>query len=542
MKRVCYGLCFVFFIALLAGCGIKAADNILPADGGAEDTQLASDTNRAETAMTVLNPITEAASGAMIAETKLPEPDSDSSVQWECGTYYSNISVDGLQNFFQELKEDGWRDYSGNELSTELSDGVSEYMLTKGKDLLQIMVFLEDRKEAICNSILIRKDYNLPVAKIRSRENALSKEEAMEEIRRYTDRVQNTEEFPYERENLVGVFEIFIEGAFDKMELQAYAAISDFGFYGCFLIRKGFVSYIGGDLNNACVADIDADGQYELVDVYTVWESGITRFHLMAYTFIDPLYYNSPAEILQVKYANSFVPKEEYRELFLEKVDDTSVKLTGNNEDYGLIRIEEDTLVVDHMEKFPFDEWARYYSQDILKGIDKVIPEAPPEIKITIDGTDIGYTVRETDWNGTVQEYTLNDAYNEIIAGHPFIPTFRLGGMIEHDISRAVIFDFGKSIPDSVLIYDAMLHTDGGLRYGERLIQKQIFKIVDESHIQFDLKQHMSYFLSSNSQDYQRDWYRLFRVVCRWGENECTYAFLFNTGSTEILEEPSKQP
>jgi hypothetical protein len=55
------------------------------------------------------------------------------------------------------------------------------------------------------------------------------------------------------------------------------------------------------------------------------------------------------------------------------------------------------------------------------------------------------------------------------------------------------------------------------------------------SQVKICLQQHMSYYLSSNSKDYERDWLRLFRVVCKWSYNECTYAFLMNTGQTEAL-------
>lgn len=507
MKRNYLILCLAFFITLFTGCGIKAAD-----------------------------------SGTAAEAPKVPEPDSMNYVSWDCGTYYSNISADNIKAFLQKLKEDGWTDFNGDEFSDGLTDGISEYMLIRGDDLLQFMINLTDRTEAICNSILVREDSNLPIGEIKSRMDTVSKADAKECIQQYVNRVQNSEEFPFAAENLIGVFEIFPEGAFEKMDLQAFAAISDSGFYGCFLIRKGVISYVGGNLDNACIADIDADGKYELVDLYTAWEGNIIKINLMAYTYINPISFNSNTEILQVEYSNCFVPKQGYEELFLKKAGDNDIKLTGNGVDYGDLRIDGTSLVVDRMEEFPFDEWAKYYSQDILKEFDKAVPASPPDIGITVDGTTVGYTVRETDWDKKVQEYTIADAFKEITAKEQSIPTFNLSNRIEFDLSKPVIFDFGNSIPDSITIYDAMLDTDGSVRYGERLIQNQIFKIIDKSHVQFDLKQHMSYFLSSNTGDYERDWYRLFRVVCKWGENECTYAFLINTGSEEKFTEPTELP
>lgn len=533
MKRIFQILSLVVLITLLAGCGIKDTEDILGSGSEVMDKEVPPDTSCVNSTTLTESPAAETVSEEIMEEFKVPEPESANSVEWECGTYYSDISFEKLQAFFLKLKEAGWKDYYGKELTTEFADGISEYMLTREDDLLQIMVYLFDRTQSISNSILIKKDSNLPIDQIRVRENVITKADAKEQIQQYVNRVQNTEEFPYAIENLIGVFEIFIEDAYTKMELQAYTAVSDSGFYGCFLIRKGVVSYVGGDLRNACVADIDSDGKYELVDLYTVWESGIYKTNLIAYTYINPIDFNSLTEMLQVRYSNCFVPKGEYTELFLEKSDDQTVKLVGNSKDYGTIKIDGVKLVVDHMGDFPFDEWSKYYSQDILKGFPKVIPASPPVIAITVDGTEIKYSVSETDWNGTVQEYTVPAAFKELTSEDQFIPTFKLSNMVEDNYSMPVVIDFGESIPDSIVIYDAMLDTDGSIRYGGNLIPKQSFKINDQSHIQYDLKQHMSYYLSSNTGDYNRDWYRLFRVVCSWGENECTYAFLINTGNTE---------
>jgi hypothetical protein len=189
------------------------------------------------------------------------------------------------------------------------------------------------------------------------------------------------------------------------------------------------------------------------------------------------------------------------------------------------------------MEEFPYDEWDYYYNQDILMNIEKIIPDSPPDIMISIEGNALDYTVKETKWGGSEKEYTISDAYHEITDKDRFIPTYNLGNVIEIEFARSVIIDFGSSIPDSIQVYDAMLNENGGIRYGERLIEKRTVKIMDDSQVQFNLRQHMSYFLSSNSEDYKRDWYRLFRIVCTWGEKECVYAILINTGSEEKVAE-----
>jgi len=470
---------------------------------------------------------------------EIPAPSSNASVDWECGTYYSDISEANLKSYLKLLMENGWKDLLGNTISTEVADGTSEYTLYKGNDLLQIMTFLVDPEVSICNGILIKLDKNIAIADIRNRNNALSKSEAQEKIQDNIENMPNQKEIPSTRRIVTGVFEIFIDDAFEKMNLQAYAAISDNGFTGCFLIRKDVVSHIPGSLNNTCVADIDVDSKYELIDLYG-FGSGIFRYQLTAYDFsILPNYCSSIIEHLNRKYYNCFVPKSGYAELVLKKIDDTTVKLVGDGKEYGTLKVNGQNLVVENMQEFPFEEWSKTYDQSILPDLVKEIPSAPPEIKISIDDLGIDYEIRKTQWNGETLYFNSKDAFATIIDKQKFIPTFSLRGIEDmYDIGgRVVTIDFGNSIPDSIQVYDSMFDKQGSTQNSAMLDMERTVKIVDDSRVQFNLQQHMALYLSSNLEDYKKDWYRVFRIVCKWDANECSYVFMINTGMTETLTE-----
>lgn len=512
-------------ITMMSGCGTKSLDKTSDIIMNVTDTNSfnTDDTNAENTNTNTL---------------VIPTPTSNASVDWECGTYYSDISEENLKTYLKLLVEDGWKDLQGNTISTEIANGTSEYTLCKGNNLLQIMTFLENPEVSICNSILIKLDENISIADIKNRSGALSKSEATEKIKDNIDNMSEQEEIPSTKRNVTGVFEIFIDDAFEKMNLQAYAAISDNGITGCFLIRKDVVSHVLGDLNNTCVADINVDGKYELLDLFG-WGSGIFRYELTAYDCVNPINFNSLTEILHRKYYNCFVPKNGYSELFLKKIDDTTVKLVGDGKEYGILKVNGQALVVENMKEFPFDEWSKSYDQSMLPDLVKEILSAPPEIKISIDDLSIDYETRKTQWNGETIYFNSKDAFATIIDKQKFIPTFSLSGMESMDTvgGRTVTIDFGNSIPDSIQVYDSMFDEQGNTKNSGMLDLEQTVKIVDGSSVQFNLKQHMAIYLSSNSDDYKKDWYRVFRIVCRWGANECTYAFMINTGMTEALTE-----
>lgn len=464
----------------------------------------------------------------------IPQPDSLNQVDWECGTYYSDISAKQIEAYLQKLKEDGWKSLDGTEMIFQVAKGVSLFQFYKENCLLQMIIRIEDRENAMVNSILVRQDQDISIEEVRDLQNETTLDEAMTKIQSNVDDLVKEKLIPTARGNIIGIFEIFIDNAYEKMGIQAYAAVSEYGFSGCFLIHQGITSYVEGNLENACIADIDTDGAYELVDLFSDWNKGIQRINMIAYEYTAPDMLGLRIELLQRKYENCFVPKSGYEVLKLKKEDETTIRVIDEAKDYGKLRAEGSSLQVEDGEAFPFEVWSTSYDQKLLLDFDKVMPETPPEVVISVDRLSLDYIVQEG-------ELTIADAFKEIKAREQFIPTFHLGGFSMMEVSKRIRINFGNSIPDSILVYDAMLNENGSVRYGEKHIEEQAVKILDSSNIEFNLKQQMSYYLSSNMEDYERDWYRLFRVVCRWGEMEATYAFLVNTGNYEKLTEIEDQ-
>lgn len=466
----------------------------------------------------------------------IPIPESNNSVKWECGTYYSDISEEKLHTYLEKLSEDGWSEVYDKEFNTEVRKGTTEYTLIRGEQLLQIMIFFHDPSASISNSILVKVDENISKDDILQRKDALSKEEASDIIRTELETVVEQGDIPASRQNFSGLFELFIEDAYERLQVQAFAATGENGFAGCFLVRKGVASYVKGDLQNACIIDIDGDKKYEVVDLVTQWSDGIYIIHLLSYEYRNPEYFSSLTEILIPQYSNCFV-SQDFHSLQLQRTD-KDVKLIDDERDYGKIIMKDNMLFPEKLDEFPYDQWSLAYDQENLLNIEKEDPSEPPELFISVDGVGIDYVVRKTKWKDISEAYSMSEELAKLTEKADFIPTFTLGGFgggIEE--SRLVTLDFGNSIPDTIVVKDAMLDERGAVRYGDKLILDQSVKILDQSRVQFNLTQHFAYGLSSNSADYQKDWQRLFWVICTWGEKECVYTFLINTG---MEEKPAK--
>lgn len=544
MKKTKLFLQIALTLLVVVGCGVMlysfTSDTDLKASITKEPDLITSNVKASNTKASNTNESGTKATNAMATNTSdqldLPFPSSNASVDWECGTYYSDISVENMELYLQLLEESGWKGMQGEAISTEVIEGTTQYCLFKGDGLLQIMISLKDKEVAICNSILVRLEKKVSLSEIEHREDALTKDEALDKIQENLTELLKQGEIPYSKGSVIGVFEIYLEDAYDNLQLQAYAAISDGGFTGCFLIRRGIVSYVKGNLSNACIVDIDGDGKYEIVDLYTTWITGIYKIELTAYEYSTPIFFSSNTQILQRKYYNSFVPEEGYEELHLEKVDNTTVKLTGALA-YGMIGVKGTSLVVDAKEKFPFIEWAVSYDQSQLVNLEKEIPTTPPPIIITMEGLSLDYVVAKTKWDTVDHDFTTANALKSILEKTSFLPTIKLSGISMQELNKTMVINFGNCMPDSIKVYDAMLDDQGAVRYGDKLIMEQAVKILDGSRVSFDIRQHVGYSLSSYSGDYEKEWRRLFWVECRWGKKECSYAVLINTGNVENLTE-----
>jgi hypothetical protein len=512
MRKIMIILVIILLTSSLAACVPKAND--LGESGGTDQKTKATDVSN------------ESGDNTQINSAAIPVPLSSYSCEWECGTYYSDISPSAIKRYLQVLKKDGWKDMEGNELSDEVQKGTSQYILTKGSSILQIMVFLDNNTEGLGSSVLVKLDENLSVSYIKSRKGALQKNEALEKIQPVVDSMAETDEFIKARKDITGLFEVFLEDAYEKANIQAFSAISDIGFTGCFLLCNNSVVYVPGRLDKTCVADIDKDNNYELLVLNHTYRSDLYTIDIYAYKYHTPAFSSSYAKILHQVYQNSFVPKFGHPELSFRKLSDTEVNLISGHTDYGILKINGMFLEVENREAFPFKLWSDSYDQSRLIKLNKEIPKEPPQINISIGDQSLDYIVQATQWNGNGNK--IENAFSEIMRRKYSIPTFT----IDDEDVKFVSIDFGNCIPDSIKVSDSMLDSNGNYRYSGKLIMDRAVEIIDNSRAEFQLKQHMALLFSSNMEDYKKEWYRLFKITCIWGSNECEYSFLIKTRGT----------
>ncbi len=466
----------------------------------------------------------------------IPVPSSEYQVNWECGTYYSYITGAGMEAYLQRLFKEGWKCINGETFSTNIREGTSSYQLIKEDTVLQLITFFQEEEMPLSNSILLRVDYGISMEDLNSRVADTSN--ILTTIQEVVDQKVQEGIIPIARQKIIGLLEIFIPEAYERLALQAFAAVSDSGFTGCFLVRKGVVSYVEGDLVNALILDIDQDGSEELVDLYSTWKDGLFLYSLIAYEYHNPIFFSSRSEIPIQKYSNCFVPEGDYEKLSLIKRND-EIRLLGELLDYGPVIVKDQSLVLEDMEHFPYVEWAISYDQSLLLSMDKELPKDPPDINITVDGIGLDYVVHRTCWEGEKSDFTVAAALEKILAKKSFIPKVYLSSFGTESLKKTIGIDFGNSIPDSIQVSDAILNEDGRPLYGDNSIQNQTVKILDSSRVSLEIKQHFALYLSSSMEDYNRDWRRLFLITCKWGEKECVYAFLINTGKDQQLTELS---
>ncbi len=514
----------------LTSCGVKETEQPETADhelrSGTDETKvtnMVSDNTSSNEGWTELN----YSLGA------LPEPDSGYEADWGIGIYYSDISYSSLEQYLDQLISEGFQYVNGEKSANKLGEGITQLMLSDGENLLQLMITVGSKENSMVNSVLIRREEGSPAAGVKDRKGAISKEEAADLIQPELNRLIENGQLSESRSKIAGIFELFIRDAYEKMGLQAFSVISETGVTGSFLVCNGRVLFVNGNLSETCVADLDGNGKYELLDLFG-WGFGIYRIELSAYEFSNPVYFNSLTEVLHRKYYNCFVPDKGYDILKFNKISDSEVRLVGASADYGRLLIDNSYLVPGINEGFPFREWRNVFDQSGLPGVDKKIPEKAPEIVISVDGRSLDYIAQETKWDGKENPYDTSELFKQILNQDNFIPTYCVGGDTP---GHYVELNFGKSIPDSIQVKDAMMEENGRIRYGSKLMMDREVEIMDNSRVRFGLTQNMAYYLSSYSGDYEKDWYRIFHVICTWGEKEAVYTFVLNTGSKESVTE-----
>ncbi len=549
---------FALFIMIglcLTGCRVKEneppkehsqEDTTAPAEGSSpSETFPPSEVSRDKDSSTTLQDL-------------LPDLAEVHEAVWGSGIYYISMSYGEIEDYLVRLEEKGWYYAVDPELQSlsetsfsrkgpavrELPIGVTPLTFTDGRNLLQLLITIESKSSSLNNDIMVYWSEGITASYVTERKGALTKEEALPLIQAEVDSLVQEDQLSITKERIIGLFELFIEDAYEKMEIQAFTAISETGVAGSFLLAKGKVLPVAGFLEETCVADLDGNGRYELLDLYG-FGSGIYRIVLSAYEYSNPSYFSSLTEILHRTYGNTFIPKHGYGELKFLKRSDTEVGLIGVDyelgveTDYGNIVFEDNAPVPEKIEEFPYEQWRFTFGQSQLPENNQRIPKEVPEVILSIDGRGLDYLVTETKWNGKETGYDTTSLFRMLLGEGNFLPTYRIGG--EAGSEQRIEINFGDSIPDSIQVKDALMEENGSIRYGSRHMVDREVEMIDDSRVQFGLVQHTAYFLSSYLGDYEKDWYRLFHVICTWGDQEAVYTFVINTGSKDRITEVEQQ-
>ena len=148
----------------------------------------------------------------------------------------------------------------------------------------------------------------------------------------------------------------------------------------------------------------------------------------------------------------------------------------------------------------------------------------PPQIVITVGKVNVDSVVGLIRWNASV--YNREDTYRAIMKGktRTELPYIQLNEEIQ--------IDFKGAAPDTVELRDYILNADGSIKYTEKEINIIPIKFKDKQ-CSFTLAPNPAAFLSSDTSDYEPGaTIRLFRLTCKWGENECEYAFIIRSDAS----------
>ena len=253
--------------------------------------------------------------------------------------------------------DQGVADYETNLADAGFEPAGYDYMgsyFVKGNLLVQVFTQIYD-PEPEKNSITVSACPYLQRDSMP--EGAVSCDEALLRINTYLT------EAGYVTQSATAALEIDLSGAYEKMGLQAFGIFGQVFAEGAahtadvFVVIAGAVVPVDDPLETTCVADIDADGQYELFSIFG-FGSGIFREILTAYCTDDD-------GCFMTEYGQGLVPDNGYAELFIEAEGETGVRVWGANRwfgrlyktvDYGLLEIVNGAgLMPEDADAFPFN-------------------------------------------------------------------------------------------------------------------------------------------------------------------------------------------
>ena len=152
------------------------------------------------------------------------------------------------------------------------------------------------------------------------------------------------------------------------------------------------------------------------------------------------------------------------------------------------------------------------------RSIETVSQKEIPKITIQSGDTSIDYSAGLNYWNKAV--YDRLDNFTIIIEkGYESLPYIELGNEITISFND-------HTIPDEYALYDYVLSVDGSPKYTNKEV-REIPLTIENGTGSLILGVHFAALLSSHSDDYKSGAsIRGFKLICRWGEDECEYGFI----------------
>ena len=146
-------------------------------------------------------------------------------------------------------------------------------------------------------------------------------------------------------------------------------------------------------------------------------------------------------------------------------------------------------------------------------------PNVPPKVSITSNNIEIPYVIGKNIWNGAIYDrednlqFIMKDNTEETLK---YIP-----------IGQEIEIVFEGFYPESVKLVDQVIDNSGNEIFTNS--SKDISINFDNGKGSFKLDNHYATSLSSNSETFEKGVLRGFRLICKWGENECEYSFIIKT-------------
>lgn len=161
-----------------------------------------------------------------------------------------------------------------------------------------------------------------------------------------------------------------------------------------------------------------------------------------------------------------------------------------------------------------------------IMGCNQKTPKEPPGILITIGDKEIEYVIGKNKWDGAI--FDREDTFQTILRKDsgieiPFIEIGEIGTI-----------DFKENIPTDLKIWDVLIDENGEKIYNDEVIM-DVPIVIQGGKYSFEIEQHMASYLSSLYEE-GKSYFRGFRVITAWDENECEYGFVIETGKNVDLD------